>query len=341
MRTLAERDAAAVAAAAAELAALDDPTPFPPHFLQRLALLLASPLAAYSELDRSAQRALFYAEWVRGLGAREGVVEDASIPSPYWRLRHQHPVCSYRERTGDFTSAMKASDFVIHRTFSRREIWNELYRELGVRDWIDVGLEPTGGRTRMLIAIRDGEEFDERDRIVLQLLQPHLQRRHDRVVVAAEAANALASLEGEGGDAPSNIVLCSRNGVIEFASADARRLLAHYLGGLAGRLPPRVLQNGGSVLERDGRRITIRAVRCDEMVVVLLAVRDLRLDRLTLRQRTVLDRVALGESDAEIARTLGIAPATVSKHLEQIYERLGVHTRTAAAALLRCSWHRR
>jgi DNA-binding NarL/FixJ family response regulator len=48
----------------------------------------------------------------------------------------------------------------------------------------------------------------------------------------------------------------------------------------------------------------------------------------------VVDRVALGETDGQIGAALGIAPATVNKHLEQVYERLGVHTRTGAAAVV-------
>ena len=40
--------------------------------------------------------------------------------------------------------------------------------------------------------------------------------------------------------------------------------------------------------------------------------------------------VARGKSNAEIAAILGIKPATVGKHLERIYPKLGVENRTAA-----------
>jgi DNA-binding NarL/FixJ family response regulator len=68
--------------------------------------------------------------------------------------------------------------------------------------------------------------------------------------------------------------------------------------------------------------------------VLLIAERDLRLDRLTPRQREILDHVARGETNDEIALALSIAPATVGKHLEKLYTCLGVSTRTAAAATL-------
>ncbi|HKD32601.1 MAG TPA: LuxR C-terminal-related transcriptional regulator [Gaiellaceae bacterium] len=48
----------------------------------------------------------------------------------------------------------------------------------------------------------------------------------------------------------------------------------------------------------------------------------------------MLEQVLLGKGNDAIALELGIAPATVAKHLEHAYRRLGVQNRTAAAALL-------
>ena len=77
MRTLGERDAAALASVTAELAVLDDAEPFPPHFLGRLAELLASRDACYCELDRRRQRSLFASWWEDGDGASEVPDDDA------------------------------------------------------------------------------------------------------------------------------------------------------------------------------------------------------------------------------------------------------------------------
>ena len=52
---------------------------------------------------------------------------------------------------------------------------------------------------------------------------------------------------------------------------------------------------------------------------------------LTPREREVLDWVAAGKTNRDIAAILGASPRTVEKHLERIYEKLGVETRTAAA----------
>lgn len=51
---------------------------------------------------------------------------------------------------------------------------------------------------------------------------------------------------------------------------------------------------------------------------------------LTLRERDVLQWLTCGKTDADIAALLAISPRTVHKHLEHIYVKLGVETRTAA-----------
>ena len=56
---------------------------------------------------------------------------------------------------------------------------------------------------------------------------------------------------------------------------------------------------------------------------------------LTAREREILDLVADGATNTRIADTLGVSPATVRKHLEHVYEKLGVSTRTAAVARTR------
>jgi DNA-binding CsgD family transcriptional regulator len=51
---------------------------------------------------------------------------------------------------------------------------------------------------------------------------------------------------------------------------------------------------------------------------------------LTPREREVLEWVAAGKTDRDIAAIVGISPRTVHKHLQHAYAKLGVETRTAA-----------
>jgi RNA polymerase sigma factor (sigma-70 family) len=52
--------------------------------------------------------------------------------------------------------------------------------------------------------------------------------------------------------------------------------------------------------------------------------------RLTPRQNDLLRLVAAGHTNTQIARRLGISEGTVRTHLENIYEKLQVTSRTAA-----------
>ncbi|MGO4713420.1 response regulator [Bradyrhizobium sp. 2TAF24] len=54
---------------------------------------------------------------------------------------------------------------------------------------------------------------------------------------------------------------------------------------------------------------------------------------LTAREGEVLAWLSKGKANRDIAQILGLSPRTVDKHLEQIYAKLGVENRTAAAAM--------
>jgi DNA-binding response OmpR family regulator/DNA-binding CsgD family transcriptional regulator len=55
--------------------------------------------------------------------------------------------------------------------------------------------------------------------------------------------------------------------------------------------------------------------------------------QLTQRESEVLMWIARGKSNRDIGEILSLSPRTVNKHLEQVYAKLGVENRTAAAAL--------
>ncbi|AMR82236.1 response regulator [Cupriavidus nantongensis] len=86
------------------------------------------------------------------------------------------------------------------------------------------------------------------------------------------------------------------------------------------------------------RRLTSEAA---EVVVVELSApgQDLGASAavpvLTPREAEVMAWVARGKTNRDIAEILGMSPRTVNKHLEHIYEKLGVETRTAAVAAAR------
>ena len=90
-------------------------------------------------------------------------------------------------------------------------------------------------------------------------------------------------------------------------------------------------------------RLIMRLVR-PHLAAVYRAARLRRLSRrldesvlaaLTPREREVVHCVRDGLTNAEIVRALVVEPSTVRKHLEHVYAKLGVRSRTAALAKLR------
>ncbi|HEX2211927.1 MAG TPA: helix-turn-helix transcriptional regulator, partial [Mycobacterium sp.] len=60
---------------------------------------------------------------------------------------------------------------------------------------------------------------------------------------------------------------------------------------------------------------------------------------LTARERDVLELLAAGHSDAEIAAALYISPKTANRHVGAIFAKLGVRNRTQAAAFVHQQSH--
>jgi DNA-binding CsgD family transcriptional regulator len=59
-----------------------------------------------------------------------------------------------------------------------------------------------------------------------------------------------------------------------------------------------------------------------------------RSDCLTAREHAIMRLVAAGLTNQQIAAHLVVSPGTVRKHLDHIYKKLDVHTRTAAVAAI-------
>jgi DNA-binding NarL/FixJ family response regulator len=148
------------------------------------------------------------------------------------------------------------------------------------------------------------------------------------------AAESLGSIEQGASDEVQRVVVCSATGVIEFASAWSRAVLDRYLGLDNGRLPAALLQRRQLRVELGERVLSMRIAKTDNLHLLMLDERDRRIERLSNRERQVLEQVASGKANEAVALELEIAPGTVAKHLEHAYRKLGVPNRTAAAALL-------
>jgi DNA-binding CsgD family transcriptional regulator len=309
-----------------EASSVDGPDPFPRTVLDLLRRLVSSDEVGYNELDR-----------IRGLklwsedspGGNDGPEEPS-----YWDVRDQHPVCRHHEVTGDF-HALKLSDFLTRSELRRTDIYWDWFHP-GVEFLMTVGLDAPLSHTKVFLFSREGgRDFNERDRAILNFLRPHLANLYAAAGARRRATQALALLE----QADAGLVTLDRVGRIEHATPEALRLLSAYFRDYRAGLPDEIAS--WLIEQRQAPSPEPLQVGDDEMSLVVHMVGGALLfeeervsSPLTEREREILELVAAGKTNAEIAETIWIAPGTVRKHLENIYEKLGVHSRTAAVASL-------
>lgn len=148
-------------------------------------------------------------------------------------------------------------------------------------------------------------------------------------------------------------------GQVQFMTQRAEELLSQYfLHRLPYSLPEslqhwfqeqisRVAFNGNVAsrclplhIQQAGKQLIVRLIpdRIKEQYLLLLeeeelqsfSISALELLGLTKREAEVLFWIAKDKSNAGIAKAIGCSEGTVRKHLEHLYEKLGVQTRTAA-----------
>jgi DNA-binding CsgD family transcriptional regulator len=323
-----------------EAAAETGPDPFPSQLLDRLRALVPCDFVSYAELDERGRRVVAYEACARGREVEASEPEEELLPA-FWQFLHEHPLCAYQARTGDFT-ARKFSDFVTRRQWHRLGIYAAYFRFYGVEERMVVRLPAPRSHSKVVALDRSGDrDFGERDRLVLNLLRPHLDALDGAARQRRLAAALLIEPERAG------LVVLQSSDQVEFTTPAAARLLGRYFEGTVdGLLPGPVrawLHHDSQRLDGDGlpgspsAPLSVR--RGDRRLTIRRAGRNLLLDEelatLTRREREIVDQLAAGRSNADIAERLTIAPTTVRKHLENIYAKLGVSNRTAAIAATR------
>jgi len=161
-----------------------------------------------------------------------------------------------------------------------------------------------------------------------------------------ESGRAVIALDGDGGlQWASPRAVSVLRGVTEACGAIAGASLAGWIARTAGRSvsdlrPHRIETPDGGGADFVYLARTAKGAHLVRIEPVRREPRGERLSArlgLTPREGEVLAWLAEGKSNRDIASILSLSPRTVTKHLEQIYAKLGVENRTAAVALaLRC-----
>jgi len=325
-----------------------DPSSFVAHLLSGLASLVPNQLTAYCEMrpkEATSQN------WTKP--------QDALTPAQYciWhQFMHEHPVLTHSARTGD-CRARKISDFYSMDRFHRLGLYNESYKPVDIEDVLCFNLRAQEPLVVGIALHRHRRNYTERDRLLLNLALPHLVQAWVNARKVNRLERELKALRQTLDSLHRGVVVLGRDGRVRVMTPQARQYVSEYFGAenaLTYRLPDGLARwvreedealarsylpaaRRPLVIEHEGRRLTVRLLSDSDRDLLLLEehaeVQPGTLQRLglTKREAEVLAWVEKGKTNAEIASILGISERTVEKHLEHIYTKLGVESRTAAA----------
>ena len=255
---------------------------------------------------------------------------------------HEHPMVARFHETGD-ASVHRLSDFLSDRQLRQTGLYGDVLGPAGVAHQTGFSLAgPAAPFVAVTLARGVGRDFTDRDIEVLEALRRPVKRLRE----AAESRMVMRAIEASG---PAAIVVPGLDGRVVWLSPRAG-ILARELGLplRAGRdLPPpcdAVMDTGvPTTIAVDGSLAQIRRLPGDgERALPALLLERLpgpparrTLDRLGLspRETDVLHLLVEGRSNHEIAADLVISVRTVRKHLEAVYDKLGVHSRSEAVAV--------
>jgi len=278
----------------------------------------------------------------------------------------EHPIVQHMPQT--LNGAYKISDFINPNEFHYLEgLYQQFLRLLNVEDQITFFLPNTSSNNFYNLAqadttlvgvplLRSQRNFTERDRLILDLLRPHLFQSYCNVQHCQQLQQNLSQLQQS--LKSLGLVTLNTEGQVQWATPRATAWLEIYFPKPTAplQLPDllwawvkhqvNTLTEESDLskaclplrIQHSNKQLAIRLVveQKAEQYVLLLEEETLSLLKLlellglSQRETEVLFWVIQGKDNKAIAVQLSIGQSTVRKHLESIYQKLGVQSRTAA-----------
>jgi len=335
------------------LLALRTAEAFRDYLLENLRVLISSEFSSYGEIDPDLPPGEMGQTWVRPLGLNPPEYTEWSqkllAAEPTW-LHFQKTMTSDPLTHSDFYSECQ------YRETEHYALHNEIGRP--IRDMIVAYRAESSGRLLNFGAVRS-KCYSDRDRLMLKAIGPHVFQASLNVKAFSDLASEVHQLHDVVETCGRAAVVVSTDRRITYSSPHAAALIKEYFGSYQGDVLP---QRIDSWLRRHLAQVQIvddvarptdalRVAGPSGTIIIRLAHLSngwlLLLDKermqvevsalqslpITKREAEVLGYVAMGKTNPEIGIILGIGRLTVKKHLEHIFQSLGVETRTAAAAV--------
>jgi DNA-binding CsgD family transcriptional regulator len=205
------------------------------------------------------------------------------------------------------------------------------------------------------VSLHRTQRFTERDRLILKLIRPHLSQAHCNAQQYQQLQQDLSQLQQSLNQL--DLVILNAQGQVQRITPQAIAWLETYFPKFPGwlQLPDHlwawvkhqvmVTQNPDRPkaglplrIQQNGKQLVIRLVVDPIAAQYLLLLEEqalslsqlLELLGLSQRETEVLFWVMQGQGNKAIATQLSVSQSTVRKHLESIYHKLGVQSRTEA-----------
>jgi DNA-binding CsgD family transcriptional regulator len=262
---------------------------------------------------------------------------------------HQHPLVVGQIQADDFP-VRKISDFLTEEAYHKLALYQDVYRHVGVEYQIAVPIKSTPDHIAAFALSRQHGDYTERDRAILEMLRPHLVVAFNNLALAAQSKIVLEGTTLALGELCSAMLIVDRtNRILYHTGPGLGWIGATYPGILPERISGWLRSRDGApqppafILKSDTCRIRIRSTptRAPERLLLVLTREEdspslaLTSDlALTKREYEVANWIRQGKATAEIAVIIGVSPRTVHKHVQHIYEKLGVETRAGLVSYL-------
>jgi DNA-binding CsgD family transcriptional regulator len=329
------------------LDSIDDAASFGHDALSALSLAIEFDHGSYNEIDTSTSAA-YFCTWPSELP--DNGADRRGFPD----LVRENPILRHQERTDD-RSSRRLSDFVTVEELHELGLYQRVYRHIHVEYQLAVALAVKEPVTIAFALNRQHSDFSDEDVAVLDMLRPHLVQAYRN----AQLLTVLRGIDDVLAESGRALVVLGNTGVDARAAPRAQAALAAHFGEpRVGVLPEPVAEwiaeerrdtfdDGEPRIHRPlvsvvgDRQLVVRFLPGGASRPDILAVDEDEPERLvaeltrlglTSREAEILAVMMRGISTAEAAQRLEVTPSTLNKHLQHIYRKLGVASRTAAIA---------
>ncbi len=249
----------------------------------------------------------------------------ADYPLAWSRVQAQDPLVAWAQGRPTQTTIVTVADAGLHPDF------RGFLAQQGIAQILCAATVDATVLTCLHVSLyRQGFKpaFASGDQLRLQALMPNL--------AGAIALNRVRAIENASlGQQVTElgVALLSRQGVVQVADPRFGPLVQReWPDWPGGSLPAAVMAGTGGGGQRHfvGHHIDIALAPHGDLLIATARPRS-RSSVLTARERAVATRFAQGQTYKAVARSLGIAPATVRHHLRQVYSKLGIQDKGAIA----------